>query len=135
MALINWTESLSVNVAVFDMQHQRLISVINELHDAMRQGKGKDVLGKTISSLSSYTVIHFKTEERYFEQFEYPDAASHRQKHDSFVRKISDFREAFEKGRLGVSIEVMNFLRDWLKHHIMETDKKYSAFFNERGLK
>ncbi|NOY83056.1 MAG: hemerythrin family protein [Kiritimatiellaeota bacterium] len=135
MALISWTDSLSVKVAVLDLQHQRLISVINELHDAMRQGKGKDVLEKTLSALSSYTVIHFKTEERYFDQFGYPDAAGHKRIHDLFVQKISDFKEAFEKGRLGVSIEVMNFLRDWLKNHIMETDKRYSAFFNERGLK
>lgn len=72
MALIQWDDSFSVKVAEIDQQHKRLIVMINELHDAMKQGKGKDALGKIINGLISYTATHFDTEERYFDQFEYP---------------------------------------------------------------
>ena len=43
MALINWNDSFSVNVAVIDQQHKKLVDMINDLNDAMKQGKGKDV--------------------------------------------------------------------------------------------
>ena len=135
MALINWNDSFSVNVAKIDQQHQKLVSMINELNDAMKQGKGKDVLGKIINGLISYTANHFKTEEMYFEQFGYSETDSHKKEHSVFVQKVSEFKDGFEKGKLSLSIEVMNFLSDWLQNHIKGTDKKYSQFFNEKGLK
>jgi len=135
MALIQWNDSLSVKVAEIDQQHKRLIAMINELHDAMKQGKGKDVLGKIINGLSSYAVMHFSTEEKYFDRFGYPETESHKKKHVAFVKKVLEFKDGFEKGELNLTLNVMNFLSDWLKNHIMGTDKKYSQFFNEKGLK
>lgn len=135
MPLINWNDSFSVNVAEIDQQHKKLISMINELSDAMKQGKGKDILGKIVNSLLGYTATHFKTEENYFDQFGYPDTDSHKKEHIAFVQKVSDFKDGFEKGSLSLSIEVINFLSDWIQNHIKGTDKKYSPFFNEKGLK
>jgi len=135
MALINWNDSFSVNVAEIDQQHQKLIALINELHDAMTQGKGEDILGKILNGLISYTGTHFKTEEKYFAQFGYPDTDSHKKEHHAYVQKVSDFKDGFENGELSLSIEVMTFLYDWWRNHIKETDKKYSQFFNEKGLR
>jgi len=135
MALIKWDDSFSMHVVKIDQQHKTLVSMINELNDAMRQGKGKDVLGKIMNGLISYTATHFKTEEDYFNQFGYPEADSHKKEHIAFVQKVSEFKDGFEKGKLSLSIEVMNFLCDWLQNHIKGTDKKYSQFFNEKGLK
>jgi hemerythrin len=135
MALINWDESLSVNVAEIDKQHKVLISLINELHDAMKAGKGKDALAKILHGLVSYTESHFQVEEKYFAQFSYPDALAHKKEHTAFVQKVSDFKQGFDKGGMTVTIEVLYFLRDWLQSHIKGSDKKYSAFFNAKGLK
>jgi hemerythrin len=135
MALIQWNDSLSVHVAEIDQQHKKLIDMINELNDAMRGGKGKDILGKIINNLINYTATHFKTEEKYFAQFGYPDTDNHQKEHAAFVQKVTGFKDGFEEKRLSLTIEVMNFLSDWLKNHIMGTDKKYSPFFNEKGLK
>jgi hemerythrin len=134
MDLIKWDDSLSVHVAIIDQQHQNLISMINDLHGAMKLGKGKDVLGKIVIGLINYTAIHFKTEEDYFSKFGYAEADSHIKEHVAFVRKVSEFKDGFEKGKLSVSIDVLNFLSDWLQNHIKGTDKKYSQFFNEKGL-
>jgi|SRR5208337_3408667 len=135
MAMIQWNDSLSVNVVEIDKQHQKLIGMINELNDAMRQGKGKDALGKIVNGLIVYTGTHFKTEERYFDQLGYPEADSHKKGHSDFVAKVSEFKGGFEKGKRGLSIEVMNFLSDWLRNHIQSVDRKYGPFFNEKGLK
>lgn len=135
MALINWDDSLSVNVGEIDQQHKMLVAMINELNDAMRMGKGKDVIGKIINSLFGYTATHFKTEEKYFAQFGYPDTDNHKKEHAAFVQKVMDFKDGFEKKKLSLTIEVMDFLSNWLKNHIKTTDKKYSQLFNEKGLK
>ncbi len=135
MALIQWDDSFSVKVNEIDLQHKKLISMINELNDAMKDGKGKDVLGKTVSGLINYTSTHFNTEEKYFDQFGYPETINHKNEHSAFVQKVSQFKDGFQKGKLGLSIEVMNFLSDWLKNHIKGSDMKYSQFFNENGLR
>ena len=134
MSLIVWDSSMSVNVSEIDRQHQKLVAMINELHNGLKSGKGKDALGKILNGLISYTDTHFKAEEKYFAEFKYPDAASHSKEHAAFVKKVSDFKNDFEHGRLTVSIETLHFLRDWLQGHIKGADKKYSSFFNEKGL-
>jgi hemerythrin len=135
MALIQWNDSFSVGVVEIDKQHQKLVGMINDLNDAMRQGKGKDVLGKIIKGLIGYAETHFRTEEKYFDQFGYPDANNHKKEHSDFVMKVAEFKDGFDRRKLGLSIEVMSFLSKWLQNHIKGVDKKYGPFFNEKGLK
>ncbi len=135
MSLIQWNDSFSVNVVEIDIQHRKLIAMINDLSDAMRQGKGKHIMGKIVKQLFEYTEIHFRTEEKYFDQYGYPEARSHKKEHSDFIRTVDKFKNEFETGKLTLSIAVMNFLSDWLQTHIMGTDRKYGLFFNEKGLK
>jgi hemerythrin len=135
VAFIRWNSNLSVNVGAIDVQHQKLIALINALNDAMALGKGKEVLSQIINELVGYTTSHFALEEKYFDQYKYPEAVSHKKEHADFVKKVGEFQDKFNKGIAGLTVEVMQFLKDWLVKHIQGTDKKYSAFFNEKGLK
>ncbi len=135
MALFEWNDSMSVNVAEIDIQHKKLIGLINKLHEAMGQGKAKEILGEIINSLVDYTETHFLLEEKYFDQFGYSDALPHKKKHTDFVEKISDYKKGFEEDRLLLSMDIMYFLKDWLTTHIQGSDKKYGPLFNENGLK
>jgi hemerythrin len=134
MALIQWDKSFSVNVGEIDKQHQVLVQMINDLNEAMRQGKSKDILGKIIDGLVTYAVTHFKMEEKYFDQFEYASAFSHKKEHTDFTKKVAEFKSGFDKGKIMLSIEVMDFLSTWLQKHIKGSDMKYGPFFNEKGL-
>jgi len=135
MALIQWNNAMSVGVTEIDTQHKRLITMINELSDAMRDHKAKDVIGNIVDSMLSYTASHFTLEEKYFDQFRYPDTVIHKKEHADFVKKVTAFREDYVKGRLGLSVEILYFLSDWLKNHIQGSDRKYAPFFQEKGLK
>ena len=135
MTLIHWDNSFSVNVAEIDRQHERLVAMINELNDAMLQGKAKEVLGPLINRLFHYAETHFKTEETYFQRFGYPDAESHKREHADFVAKVRDFKGQFDKNLLGLSVEMLIFLSDWWRRHIKVVDKQYGPFFNAHGLK
>ena len=135
MALISWNTNLSVDIAEIDRQHQQLVKMINDLDDKMRQGKGKEVLGKILEDMIKYTANHFSTEEKYFAQFGYSGADDHIKEHKSFVEKVLSFQKKFETTRIGLTTEILNFLSDWLKQHIMGSDKKYGPFLNAKGLK
>ncbi len=134
MALIEWNDSLSVKVKEIDAQHQKLVDLINELHDAMIHRTAKEIVTETVNGLVTYTVSHFQTEELYFDKFGYPDAESHKKEHAEFVEKVSEFQKKLESGELFISVDVLNFLSDWLKNHINGSDKQYSELFNSKGL-
>jgi hemerythrin len=131
---MEWTEELSVNIREIDDQHKKLIALINKLHDAMKAGQGKEALEGTLQELASYTVYHFQTEEKYMQKFNYPRLPSHKAEHAAFVKKVVDFQKDFAENRLGLTLDLMNFLRDWVNHHIRETDKQYTATFRAGGL-
>lgn len=134
MPLIQWNDRLQMQIREIDLQHQKLVTMVNGLGEAMRQGKGKEVLSQILAGLTAYTKTHFSTEEKYFAQFSYPQSAEHRQEHAAFVQKVSQFISDFGTGRVGVTSQVLNFLSDWLVQHIQGSDRQYAPLFKQNGL-
>jgi hemerythrin len=60
MPLAYWRDEYRTGNSLVNDQHQHLFKVINQLHDAMLAGHGRDVLKKTLRSLTTYTLQHFK---------------------------------------------------------------------------
>ncbi len=132
--MMQWVDELSVNVRWVDEQHIRLIDLINELHKAMGAGKGKDAVAGIIHDLREYTVFHFGNEDKEFARLGYSESESHMAAHRMFIAKIEDFEEQVRSGRSTVSMEILDFLKDWLVQHIMGVDQQYSPFFNKNGI-
>ena len=72
MALIDWSESMSVGIPGIDEQHKKLVQMINELHEAMKARKAADVMGKILDELIRYTTTHFGFEEKLMQQQKQP---------------------------------------------------------------
>ncbi|MEW6195268.1 MAG: bacteriohemerythrin [Bacteroidota bacterium] len=134
VALINWDPSYSVNINSIDTQHKKLINMINNLHEAMLQGRGKEVLGSIFNELASYTIYHFNHEEELFAKYDYMEQNKHKAEHERLIAQVNDLKNNFNKGGSVLTMEVMNFLKLWLSDHIIGSDKKYSSFLNERGV-
>lgn len=134
MALINWSENYSVSVKEIDSQHKKLVDLINSLHEGMKAGRGKDVLGTVLNDLVNYTAYHFSFEEKLFEKYSYPELNTHKRQHADLVVQVLAYKESFETGKSVLTIEIMNFLSDWLTKHIAGSDKKYTSFLNSKGV-
>lgn len=129
-----WTESYSVNIAVLDEQHRALFDVVNELDRALRFGEGSAALEDVLHKLTDYAAAHFELEESLMAQHEFPGLTTHRSYHEEFRQKIDEFLTAHRAGKAGVPVEALLFLKDWLKDHLLRTDRQYSAFLNARGV-
>lgn len=125
MAFIDWTPALSVSIPAIDQQHQKLVSLINELHDAMRLGKGRDVLGGVLGELLNYTRTHFADEEERMRARGYGELAHHKRLHDELTERVMRLKREFDSGQPVLTIDVMTFLQHWLTNHIMVSDKAY----------
>jgi hemerythrin-like metal-binding protein len=135
MALVTWNDSYSVKVAQCDEQHKMLFSIINELADAMRMGKGQETVGETVVELLQYTKIHFQQEEELMRKAGYPQLAPHQEMHKKFVADVAALRKKADEGESANSVKVLNMLRDWLLNHIQKVDQQYSAHLNAAGIR
>ena len=64
--LLIWSNDLSVGLDSIDEQHKVLVSLINELHSAMKARRSHSELLDVIDNLKNYTVTHFGYEEELF---------------------------------------------------------------------
>jgi len=133
--LFPWSETYTVNIGIIDMQHKNLVNIINELHQAMLAGKAKQDLGTILSNLVKYTRVHFNTEETIMESHHYPDYPNHKSQHEQLTKAVMEFQSKFQKNEVGLTIEVMDFLKGWLGKHILGADKNYTAFLNSNGVR
>lgn len=129
-----WNEDYSVNVEEIDNQHKRLFDMVNSYYDALHQKKSAEAIGKLVNGLAEYTISHFKKEEGYFDKFGYNDTEAHKKEHENLLTKVTDILERVKTGKMVLSLEIGDFLKDWLNKHIKGTDKKYSKCFNDNGL-
>lgn len=135
MGLIKWDDHYSVKISKFDQEHQHLVDVINHLYESMKVGKGQVELGKILEELVDYTRQHFANEEALMLKHAYPKYAEHKASHDHLTQQVLEFKSQYEAGKIGLSVQMMNFLKEWLVKHILDEDKDYSTFFEAKGEK
>lgn len=128
MALLEWTDEFSVGIKLIDKQHMILIRTINLLAMAVQRNSSKDLLTEIMETLVDYTDTHFAYEEELFDRFGYPDTAEHKAAHRSLLGKVVDFKQRWDLGQTEIGPELLKFLVDWLRTHILGLDKKYSSF-------
>jgi hemerythrin len=133
MSMFSWQPEYSVGYPDIDNQHKKLFELADRLHSAMASGKGKDVLGKTLADLIAYTKGHFAAEERLMQVHHYPDYAQHKAFHDALTSRVVGFQKEFEANRTALTVGLLQFLKDWLSHHIGETDRKIAAYLKAKA--
>ena len=122
MALIVWEQRLETGHAAIDDQHRSLVEILNRLHLAMKQGKGKPELEGILVFLKDYTLNHFAMEEGLMDRHRYSRADRHRELHAGLVAQVAELVVRYQGGTGPLTLEIMNFLEDWLVAHILAED-------------
>ena len=133
MGLIIWGDAYDIDVAEIDTQHKGLVKLINTLHEAIAKNETETILDSMIPQLLTYTEEHFATEEKYMDQYDYPqsESRSHREEHQKFIEEVSHLVNELQSGKKILNISLFIFLKDWLLRHIAYTDKKLGIFLKD----
>lgn len=134
MAFFNWNDDLSVKIRSIDDQHMKLIEMINDFYENIKNRSNDESIKKLITEMRKYAQNHFTQEERYMKQLNYPGFEAHKKEHDLFMSKVVELEEKFQNGKLLLTFEITGFLKDWIKQHIQIVDQKYSQFFIDKGV-
>jgi hemerythrin len=128
MSLFQWNDTFSVGNNEIDRQHKKLFELADRFHSAMAGGKGKQILQQTLTDLIDYTKHHFAAEESLMQKSSYPEYRLHKKEHDALTHKVVQFRDDLAADRAVVTIDVLQFLREWLVQHIGQMDKKVGDY-------
>lgn len=116
-----------IGVEAIDMQHKELFHIANEayllIRDTFVSDKFDDIVG-IIVRLKEYAIEHFKDEEAYMLKVGYKRLLSHKTEHEDFLEKVNNINfENMDHNQLEALVDILEFLNDWLVHHILEKDK------------
>jgi hemerythrin len=130
MAIITWNDEFSVGIPKFDEEHKKLVTMINDLHAAMKEGRGKATMEKLLVELTNYVNTHFSHEETLMAKHNYPNYEKHKKIHDDFKTKVIEYKNLYDKNLLPAN-QLLAVLRDWLLKHICDTDRDYGPFLEK----
>ena len=134
MKFIQWDDSLSVNIKEIDTQHAHLIEMANNLHNSLKAGQANNIMRPLLASLVEYTKTHFSAEEKWMEKYNYPELIQHKQEHQTFVSEIKNFINKYKQKTPLLAREILLYLGSWIRKHIIENDKKFGKFLENKNV-
>lgn len=133
MPFIEFNDKIRVNIEEIDNHHKVLIRLINELHDAVTEGKGEEVVSLILPELINYTMYHFFAEEEYMTQYTDPHYHDHKIEHAKLIDQTLELYERYNEG-IKISNDVLDFLKNWLNNHILGLDIALGRHLKSQGV-
>lgn len=134
MTKLEWKAEYSVGVKLFDDHHKQLLQIIGELENAIETKCTPNKCQMIFSKLVEYSQYHFDSEETLLAQNNYTELHQQKGSHQKFISTIKSFRHRVQLGDDNVELELFEYLNNWMIHHILTEDKRYTAFFAKRNI-
>jgi len=125
---MRWLDLYSIGIEQVDRQHENLTDLLNCLNDAWRENKGQEVLQFRLDQFLDAVRSHFHDEEALMAEKDYHDLDLHKAEHDFLLEQVDQFRTQFSAGEVGMSDSMLDFFRDWLRDHILISDRRMGRF-------
>jgi len=130
--LFTWKPEYEINFPKIDNQHRGLVGIVNDLYEAKLSGETEPAVVQTIDRLIIYVDVHFRDEEAAMQEWYYPGLGRHRIEHAELEKQVYALRKKIETGRGVATFELLNFLSEWFKVHILTSDKEFGRFVETR---
>ena len=123
MALFSWDDRYALGHTQIDREHEALFALARQVLEAMDNGSSKPVVRDLFDRLINYTQLHFAHEETLMNEHRYSGTDAHMTEHRKFIGQVMEFHRQFEADQLEIDTETLQFLRNWLYHHIRQSDQ------------
>ncbi len=134
MKSFEWDDKYDVGVRRFNEQHMQLIKILNEVYVAMNDKQDKLAVAQILNNLLAYSKQHLVEEEACLKENKYPDYINHKNLHENFINKLTQFCNDFRSDKFSLHFEIAVFLKNWITNHIMIVDKEYTDFLHSKGI-
>jgi len=132
---VEWKDEYSVGIDSIDQQHKKLLDLINQLQTAVDYSTSGEFEHEALDQLVDYTKTHFTYEEDLMEANGYPDFEPHKAQHKDMIAEVEKVLAEYNKDPDTAMQNAIDYLKAWLINHINGTDKQYSDFLIDKGVK
>ncbi len=126
---MQWKSQYSTGVSQIDIEHRNLVNMITKLQNSLDEGLITHETGIVLKELVDYTKYHFTSEENFMQQIKFPEYEKHKELHVDLTNQIIEILQNLKKGQRITSIDLIDFLKDWLQKHIIDEDKKIGKYY------
>ena len=134
-----WKDRYNLNISEIDKQHRKLFEIGARAYDLVMLDDSFDHYDEIIgifNELLEYTEYHFDYEEKLMEAYKYDGYGHQKQEHAFFINKIKEMTSRdIDSNQQKAVLDVIDFLSEWIGSHILLSDRKYAASFEEKGIK
>ncbi len=125
------TQPKIMNVLVIDDQHEVFFDCLRRLQEAMTAGRGASMVPSLLSELTEFVEMHFASEERLMQSYEYPLRDMHALEHQKARCRL---KELAEQNYETAAVSIHDELHDWQEAHIRNWDANLGAYLNAKGV-
>ena len=134
MPIVTWIDEYNINVEEIDLQHKRLLELVNNLHASVEACIDKETLKEMLVQLVDFTREHFETEEKLMKEHDYPEFKKHHKEHKILLKHMNELVRMVSKGKSPTFYSDYDVSTDWALLHISEQDKQMGEFLNSKGV-
>jgi hemerythrin-like metal-binding protein len=135
---ILWHAEYAIGVDEIDLQHQRLLFLLNKLNTLIIDGKvaRQVAMLALLDDFNEYARHHFRAEEALMTGHLPVDdyLALHLNAHRDYWARIPELTAHYKAGDTAAAVELVHYLNDWWRHHILGTDQALGRALNLRGV-
>lgn len=137
--LAGFTKEYVIGIPELDEQHETfftmldgITSAVSDLYKPLDDDEA-DALVDVLGDLRDYALDHFRTEEGYMKEVDYPGLDKQKQAHNRFITDVIRMEAEVMNGTAIPAIKIRNFMHDWYRDHILALDKPFSKFYQDTG--
>ncbi len=134
MSLIEWKSEFSVGIASMDFEHQKMIKMINEIHDELTQHEDAESIEQFLGDIHAAINAHFALEERMMRDAGYREYEAHKNDHEELLDQIRDMMDAFQADPEKGFALLRENLSDWFEAHFASFDARLHGQLDEDQL-
>jgi hemerythrin-like metal-binding protein len=119
---VEWNDAFSIGISEIDDQHKKFFELLDKSYSLIFQGNSQSALSQLLDELIAYSKYHFAEEEELMRKHNYVNLDQHILKHSNFTNKILSYKIEIIREHKYMSVDIFDFIRNWLLDHILETD-------------
>jgi hemerythrin len=129
--LINWDSRFTLNHPIIDREHSAIVKCLNKLHQGIVDQQPSASLLLYFKELIEKTKINFASEEELMKIHQYTNSLDHQVRHNSLLKQVEELYEIVSREDISLDTKITSFLKSWLTHHIMISDRELVKFLKK----
>lgn len=133
-----WKDRYNLGIEEIDKQHRKLFDIGVRVYDIATLDDSYDhydEIMELIDELLAYTEYHFDYEEKLMAKYNYNEYEQQTKDHKFYTDKMKNISSKdIDSDQQKTTLEIVDFLSEWISSHIVFSDRKYASFFKEKGI-